>query len=578
MIGLIEDGQDGAKLAARLAPGQALVSREGAYWRWDGYHMRAEATDRQAVRLEQQNRRDALARALPAAQKAREDALAALEDTQNRYRDLKDQSETQQKAIREADSAALAAQSELTRLGDERARLTAETSRLEEALSGAGQESETRAAALAELEKQLAAYDEASLSRRSAETDRLRAQLQEVRAAHNDALRQIDQLRQDQSRRAARLHAIADERLATGNRAIRARARTEELTAREAELAEKLAALKSAPKDMDGDKSGLLSAIAEKEKIRDGAAEKLATAESELAETARALKEAEAQMMDAREARAAAQALTSSAAEQQAEMVRSVQEQFGCRPEDLKGQTDYGGLDESREAVPDVEKLRLDREKAVRSRDQIGPVNLRAELEAEELEKELGTALTEKGDLEQAIAELREAIAKLNEEARERLTRAFDQINAHFKELFVKLFRGGSAELKLIESDDPLQSGLEIFAQPPGKSLQSLSLLSGGEQTLASIALIFAMFLTNPSPICVLDEIDAPLDDANVDRVCDLLDDIAGRGETRFLIITHHRLTMARMDRLYGVTMSERGVSQLVSVDLKRQMDLLEAA
>jgi len=220
----------------------------------------------------------------------------------------------------------------------------------------------------------------------------------------------------------------------------------------------------------------------------------------------------------------------------------------------------------------------VDREKYSRQRDQIGPVNLRAETEADELEKEVGGMLTERDDLVQAIAELREGIEKLNTEARERLTAAFDQVNGHFQRLFLKLFGGGSAHLALVESDDPLNSGLEIFAQPPGKSLQSLSLLSGGEQTLASIALIFGMFLTNPSPICVLDEIDAPLDDANVDRVCNLLDDIAARGETRFLIITHHRLTMARMDRLYGVTMAERGVSQLVSVDLNQQMDFLEAA
>ena len=153
---------------------------------------------------------------------------------------------------------------------------------------------------------------------------------------------------------------------------------------------------------------------------------------------------------------------------------------------------------------------------------------------------------------------------------------AFEHVNAHFQRLFMQLFHGGKAHLELVDSDDPLKAGLEIFAQPPGKALQALSLLSGGEQTLASIALIFGMFLTNPSPICVLDEIDAPLDDANVDRVCDLLDEIAERGETRFLIITHHRLSMARMDRLYGVTMSEKGVSQLVSVDLQQSFDFID--
>ena len=173
---------------------------------------------------------------------------------------------------------------------------------------------------------------------------------------------------------------------------------------------------------------------------------------------------------------------------------------------------------------------------------------------------------------------MRGGIAKINKEARERLLGAFEHVNAHFKSLFTRLFGGGQAHLALIDSEDPLGAGLEVFAQPPGKTLQSLSLLSGGEQTLASIALIFAMFLTNPSPICVLDEIDAPLDDANVDRVCDLLDDISERGLTRFLIITHHRLTMARMDRLYGVTMAEQGISQLVSVDLQQSFSFLQEA
>ncbi|HRQ62157.1 MAG TPA: chromosome segregation protein SMC, partial [Alphaproteobacteria bacterium] len=166
----------------------------------------------------------------------------------------------------------------------------------------------------------------------------------------------------------------------------------------------------------------------------------------------------------------------------------------------------------------------------------------------------------------------------INKEARERLLHAFEQINIHFQSLFTRLFQGGQASLSLIDSEDPLGAGLEIFAQPPGKSLQSLSLLSGGEQTMTAIALIFAMFLTNPSPICVLDEIDAPLDDSNVDRVCDLLDEIAERGQTRFLIITHHRLSMARMDRLYGVTMAEKGISQLVSVDLQQSFDFVKEA
>ena len=197
-------------------------------------------------------------------------------------------------------------------------------------------------------------------------------------------------------------------------------------------------------------------------------------------------------------------------------------------------------------------------------------MNLRAEEDAAEVLTEHDALVAEKADLEGAIAALRSGIAGLNKEGRERLLTAFEQVNANFSTLFRSLFGGGEASLVLVESDDPLDAGLEIMCQPPGKKLSTLSLLSGGEQTLTAMALIFAVFLANPAPICVLDEVDAPLDDANVTRFCDLLDEMTRRTDTRFLIITHHAVTMARMDRLFGVTMGEQGVSQLVSVDLKK--------
>ena len=204
-----------------------------------------------------------------------------------------------------------------------------------------------------------------------------------------------------------------------------------------------------------------------------------------------------------------------------------------------------------------------------------GAVNLRAEVEAEELTEQLAALETERDDLLAAIAKLRQGISSLNKEARERLTAAFDRVNAHFKELFVRVFGGGEATLTLTDPEDPLETGLDILASPPGKKLQLMSLLSGGEQALTALSLLFAVFLTNPAPICVLDEVDAPLDDANVTRFCDLLDEMCRRTDTRFLIITHHAVTMARMDRLFGVTMGEQGVSQLVSVDLKKAETLV---
>ena len=208
-------------------------------------------------------------------------------------------------------------------------------------------------------------------------------------------------------------------------------------------------------------------------------------------------------------------------------------------------------------------------ERLIRERENVGPVNLRAEAEMEDVEERINGINTERADLIGAIGKLRTAINQLNREGRERLLKSFADVNKYFETLFKTLFNGGSAELALTEAEDPLQAGLEILASPPGKKLQSLSLLSGGEQALTALALIFAVFLTNPSPICILDEVDAPLDDTNVARFCDMLAQIADETGTRFIVVTHHRLTMAKMDRLYGVTMEQKGVSRIVSVDLQ---------
>ena len=226
--------------------------------------------------------------------------------------------------------------------------------------------------------------------------------------------------------------------------------------------------------------------------------------------------------------------------------------------------------------LPPVTQVEEELEKLRRDRERLGAVNLRAEEELKEVETQHTALTTERDDLVEAIKRLRQGIQSLNREARERLLTSFETVNNHFKRLFTELFGGGEAALHLIESDDPLEAGLEIIAKPPGKKPQTLSLLSGGEQALTALSLIFAVFLTNPSPICVLDEVDAPLDDHNVERFCSLLHEMTGSTDTRFIIITHNPITMARMNRLFGVTMAERGVSQLVSVDLQGAVDILD--
>ena len=234
------------------------------------------------------------------------------------------------------------------------------------------------------------------------------------------------------------------------------------------------------------------------------------------------------------------------------------------------------GIDPGK-ALPDVAEVEADLERLRRDRERLGAVNLRAEEELREVETQHASLASERDDLVEAIKRLRQGIQNLNREARERLLASFEMVSNHFKHLFTELFGGGTAELQLIEHEDPLEAGLEIIAKPPGKKPATLSLLSGGEQALTALALIFAVFLTNPSPICVLDEVDAPLDDHNIERFCDLLDEMTRSTDTRFVIITHNPITMARMNRLYGVTMAERGVSQLVSVDLEGAVKLREA-
>ncbi len=320
------------------------------------------------------------------------------------------------------------------------------------------------------------------------------------------------------------------------------------------------------PLEIGSQRRALLEQIDEAETSRNQAADILAQTEVTVADLAAVQRRAESAMADAREERVRAEAGVEQCEERRGEVTRRILEILDCVP----GAVLITAGIELDADLPPLEEAERKLERLKRERDNMGAVNLRAEQEAVELEEQLASMITERKDLEGAIARLRQGIYSLNKEGRERLLEAFTTVDGHFQDLFVRLFGGGKAHLSLTESDDPLEAGLEIMASPPGKRLQNLSLLSGGEQALAALALHFAVFMTNPAPVCVLDEVDAPLDDANVERFTGLVGEIAGVTGTRFVIITHHPYTMARMDRLFGVTMSERGVSQLLSVDLDR--------
>ena len=345
-----------------------------------------------------------------------------------------------------------------------------------------------------------------------------------------------------------------------------------ELTLRKKKSEEELKKISSRPEEIAQRRGQLIETKGFAETERQFAADRLAEADNELKKIEVSLRSAQNDLANVRESKGRTEATKELAESRLKELDEESQEKFYCKPQDIIQKLE---ITDDLEAIRfNMERNEAKLERLKQQRETMGAVNLRADLETKEIDDELETMSTEKNELDAAIKKMRESIEELNKEGRTRLLKAFDTVNSHFQDVFVKLFNGGKAHLELVDADDPLDAGLEMMVSPPGKKLQSMSLLSGGEQALTAMSLIFAIFLTNPSPICVLDEVDAPLDDANVERFCNLLDDISAKTQTKFMIITHHALTMSRMDRLFGVTMAERGVSQIVSVDLKRAEEI----
>jgi len=350
------------------------------------------------------------------------------------------------------------------------------------------------------------------------------------------------------------------------------RKQIDELKQRRVKSEEELKKIINRPEEIAQKRGQLIETKGFAEKERQFAADRLAEADNELKKYENVLRKAQNDLANVRESKGRTEATKELAESRLSELESESLEKYNCRPDSIISKLSI--TDDLETLQNNFERNETKLDKLKQQRDTLGVVNLRADLETKEIEQELEKMNNEKTDLETAIKKMRESIEELNKEGRARLLEAFEVVNKHFKEVFIKLFNGGKAHLELVDADDPLEAGLEMMVSPPGKKLQSMSLLSGGEQALTAMSLIFAVFLTNPSPICVLDEVDAPLDDANVERFCNLLDDIAEKTNTKFLIITHHALTMSRMDRLFGVTMAERGVSQIVSVDLKKAEEI----
>ena len=554
--------------ARTLGPGEWLVTKAGALRRWDGFVARGEGAA-EAARLEAENRIAELEALLPPRREALDVAERAQANAQEELATLQRELvgdergvqaavEAERGALRGLDQAEAARERHAARLAE----LTATEGDLAEQRKAAHADlvaAQTRRDALPPPDAGRATLD-AARARNEAARSALQAATGEL-AAHDQGLAVT------RERTAAQRSDIASWQTRSGEAARR----LSDMSRRFEEIEQERSVVAAKPEGFvreiergDAVRARLTAELAEAE----GA---VATAQAAAQAADRALADATEALASAREARAGLAARAENEEQRREEMARISGERFQCPPPLL---ADRIGFDASEVKNAGLEGEEMERLTA--SRERIGPVNLVAADELERIEAEHGSSAAEQAELAEAVNRLRGSIGNLNREGRERLRAAFEQVDTHFRRLFTRLFEGGQAHLALIDSDDPLDAGLEIFAQPPGKRLQSLTLLSGGEQALTAIALIFALFLTNPAPICVLDEVDAPLDDANIDRFCDLLDSMVAETDTRYLIVTHNAVTMSRMHRLFGVTMVERGISRLVSVDLG-QAELLAA-
>jgi chromosome segregation protein len=551
-----------------LAVGQRLVTRDGKLRRWDGFVSEGTGAA-EAERLVRRNRLSEIEHMLPTARATAESANTAVDSARTAIdaatRQLADARQARdfadaalRMALRGVDTAAAAVE----RARAAHAQIAERIAALEADLATARTEvatADARRAALPADDQgaQLATLDAAARTAREAVVS-ARSHL-----AALDAALDADRARQQ---------AAAAEAESWKARSGKASKRIEDMARRAAALDAEAEALEDAPDAAARAVRRAATAAEEASALGETALAAEREAEAKLRE-----REAEANRVGetlsaAREERAGAVARAENQELRRVEMGRVSGERFECPPPVLPEKLGFeaSAVEDAATESKRLETLTLERER-------LGPVNLVAETELAEIEASRDQNAAEMAELTEATHRLRGSIGSLNREGRLKLRAAFEAVDGHFRELFRTLFNGGEAHLEMIDSDDPLDAGLEIMAQPPGKKLTSLTLLSGGEQALTAVALIFALFLTNPAPLCVLDEVDAPLDDANVERFCDLLDTMSRTTDTRYLIVTHNAVTMARMHRLYGVTMVEQGISRLVSVDLGGAQDLLAA-
>ncbi len=571
-LAVAKDSKVGAVVAKELKQGQRLVALDGGFWRWDGFTASSDAPVPATIRLEHRNQLKHVRRELLEAQRITEEKSDFSIQAETNFEQLKLQESEAQTLVRNTEEIFLKRQKELNKQQTDISENALALSAQREAYKQLKKEHEESKSELEEIQKVVA--ESKTIERFRDTLEEKNIEVEKAREEYISVKSYFDSLENKAKDRNTRLTQISSDLEAWNTRNHSAREQISGLEKRKLTLSSELTKLDSAPEQITEKRQSLLSQLEEAKRDRSKTSDALLRAEKLLSEADENVKKSESKLAQLREDKVRRQAELEHAQQTNYALEERIQEQVKCSVNQLH---ELANVKEELD-LPDLVSAENKMERLIRERENMGPVNLLAEKESRDLIEQIDTLTSERSDLIKAIDKLRNGISELNKEGRRRLLSSFNEVNKHFQELFIRLFAGGKAHLTLVDSDDPLDAGIEIMARPPGKRLQTLSLLSGGEQALTAIALLFAVFLTNPAPICILDEVDAPLDDHNVDRFCLLVEELTKSLSTRFVIITHHRMTMARVDRLFGVTMGERGVSQLVSVDLGKAIELKDIA
>ena len=557
-VGVVDNEEIAFKLQNKLSFGQALTTVEGGLWRWDGFVQPPEVQNSYSERLQKIAKLRSLEKKFP--------------DLENKQKNIQNSINKNETYINVIEKNILELENEIYDLIEENNNLNLLNTKIESKISSSTiliKEHQNiidlSNKELNSLNKEL--INSSNLPLLLTEELKIRNIADQCRNSLTDAMAAEQQVRNHESFQSRNLLQIKNQKTNWVKREDEAIARLLTLQNRQKNLSEEKQKLMNLPDNFKKREDELNLEINKALLVRNKAADNLVEAETNLNELEKLEKLSEQKVSLLREEMIKIEAKLNLSKAQVKNIEDRVWEKLRIKNDQLY---EIANLDKNDEIDISIDALEKTVQRLINERDSIGAVNLRAEEEMNEMRDKIKTMSDERIDLEQAIDKLKTGIFELNKEGRQRLKESFEEVNKNFKNLFQKLFGGGSAELKLVGNEDPLLAGLEVLASPPGKKMQLLSLLSGGEQALTAISLIFSVFLCNPAPICILDEVDAPLDDSNVGRFCNLLEKIVEETDTYFMVVTHHRLTMAKMDRLFGVTMEQKGISRLVAVNLEQ--------